>query len=64
MADRTIVQIELNVPGFRPYVAKLAIPESKVNDSWDIEEVAREAHDLLHSAIAEVRIMGNTTPGE
>lgn len=64
MADRTIVQIELNVPGWKPYVARLAIPMSKVGNSWDLDEVAREAHDLLHSALAEVRIMGNTTSDE
>lgn len=64
MADRTIVQIELNVPGFSPYVARLAVPERQAKLSFDIEEVAREAHDLLHSAIAEIRRMGNTTTGE
>lgn len=64
MADRTIVQIEINIPGWKPYVASLAIPENHASRPMVIDLIAREAHDLLHSAFAEVRTMGKTTPGE
>lgn len=64
MADRTIVQVEIDLPGWKPYVAKLAIPKEHEGRPLDLDVVAREAHDLLHSAIEEVRVMGNTTPGE